>query len=134
MAQPAWAGQENSETPRSITASWAINPSQGASPQERNLVFLVILFPLTTFMYLFHSRWMEFQYFNQYSSLVYPPFLLSNTLSIPVGRFGYVFFFLFWAWGCASIVNHGLVPGTDAMDTYIAMGWPFGVSNWTVVH
>jgi hypothetical protein len=27
------------------------------------------------------------------SSLVYPPFLLSNTLSIPVGRFGYVFFF-----------------------------------------
>lgn len=25
--------------------------------------------------------------------------------------------FLLWAWGCASIVNHGLVPGTDAMDT-----------------
>lgn len=70
-----------------------------STPHKENLLLrrdtfvFVILFPLTTFMYLFHSRWMEFQCFNQYSSLVYPPFLLSNTLSIPVGRFGYVFFF-----------------------------------------
>lgn len=51
-------GLGQDETPRSITASWAINPSQGDLLLRREaFVFLVILFSLTTFMYHFHSRW-----------------------------------------------------------------------------
>lgn len=130
MAQPGRPGAGKGTKPRGASL-----PLGQSTPHKENLLlrsealcFFCCTIPSHDFhVSLFHSRWMEFQCFSQYYSLVYPPFLLSNTLSIPVGRFGYVFFFLLWAWGCASIVNHGLVPGTRC-NGYIANGMAYSAS------
>lgn len=117
MAQPAWpwAGRN----PAEHHCLLGNQPLTRRSPLERSLVFLVILFSLTAFMYHFHSRWMESRMLQSISSLVYPRFLSVKYPVYSRRALRICLLFLLWAWGCASIVNHGLVPGTRC-NGYIA--------------
>lgn len=90
LSQPG-LGQD--ETPRSITASWAINPSQGDLLWREALCFLLYYSLSRLSCIIFILVGWSLECFNQYHLLYTHVSCLSNTLSIPVGRFGYVFFF-----------------------------------------
>lgn len=133
-------GRRSRETPAEhhTAASWATNPSQDTHlfrRERETLVFLVILFPLTTFhvssfLFLFFILVWSFNLhiscIPAFLAVKYPVYFLSGASDI---RIYLLLLLLFWALGLC--IHHDEPrPGAWQWIAYIATGWPFGVSNW----
>ena len=109
-------GLGQDEAPRSMTASWAINPSQ----DFKDILCFLLYYSLSRLScIIFILVGWSFKCFNQYHLLYTHTFLSVKYPVYSRRALRICLLSLLWAWGCASIVNHGLVPGTRC-NGYIA--------------